>query len=874
MGGIFKGLKGTKKGKRRRDDIDEFEWIEFEDETEYEEEEDYEYENEEYYEVDEDEEYYEEETDEYYEADGDEEYYEEEDDEYYEADEDEEYYGEEDDEYYEIDEDEEYYEDDEYYETDDEDDEESAKGIKKIFYKLSNMSAVDHIVVLTGAAVFMLAVLTGVLYFSAKKDQAQIETFAEIGTGMENITVIGESGLIAIADAQSAKLMAAAMDEPDFLEQEQDEQEEKGDKKIEVVMNLTSIQKDLKIKFINKTTGKLISNVGFAVEIENPSGKTSAMKDDDKDGIIYQTGMEPGRYQVKMTEPASDDTYSISSETSVITVRDTIEYKKVDVSDEVKTEAQVNAAVEDTKVNETVVESVNTDTVEWVESTKTLIEGTETSEDSYEKVSMEQIADPGKSASASLRLLASEISLFTDINDTTEPEPNPDPDPDTEATPTPEPVPPQTPEPEPTSKPVETPEPTQEPVPTEKPAETPQPTEAPTEKPTAVPTVAPTEKPTTAPTEKPIAKPTAAPTEKPIVKPTAVPTEKPTVVPTAKPTATPKAKPTATPTKKPTASPTAKPTVTPTATPKASPTATPTTKPDVKKDTKSILKTTSGETLWIKTSDGSFREAKYADYYTAREFYRKVRKTTGEYRYTGWQVIDGTTFFFDKNGNKVTGEQVIQGAKYNFNSDGSLNTSSGNMGIDVSKWNGSIDWNAVKNSGVSYVIIRCGYRGSTTGALIEDPMFRSNIQGASNAGLKVGVYFFTQAVNEVEAVEEASMVLGLIKGYNMSYPVFLDVEASNGRADSISASTRTSVCKAFCQTIQNSGYKAGVYANKTWLNSYMDAASLTGYKIWLAQYAAAPTYSKTRYDMWQYSSKGNVSGIKGGVDMNISYMGY
>ena len=286
------------------------------------------------------------------------------------------------------------------------------------------------------------------------------------------------------------------------------------------------------------------------------------------------------------------------------------------------------------------------------------------------------------------------------------------------------------------------------------------------------------------------------------------------------------------------------------------------------------MKTTDGKIVYVKDADGKFREAKYADYYTNGTFYLKSSKTTGEYRYTGWQVLDGVTYFFDKNGNKVTGEQVIQGAKYNFNSDGSLNSGSGHMGIDVSKWNGNIDWKAVKNSGVSYVIIRCGYRGSTTGALIEDPKFKSNIQGAQNAGLKVGVYFFTQAVNEVEAVEEASMALSLIRGYNITYPVFLDVEASHGRGDTIDAATRTKVCRAFCQTIQNSGYKAGIYANKTWFTSYMDAPSLTGYKIWLAQYAATPTYTKTRYDMWQYSSKGSVAGIGGNVDMNISYMGY
>ena len=204
-----------------------------------------------------------------------------------------------------------------------------------------------------------------------------------------------------------------------------------------------------------------------------------------------------------------------------------------------------------------------------------------------------------------------------------------------------------------------------------------------------------------------------------------------------------------------------------------------------------------------------------------------------------------------------------------------LQTTSGNakVGIDVSKWNGSIDWNAVKNSGVNYVIIRVGYRGSSQGALIEDPKFKTNIKGATAAGLKVGVYFFTQAVDEVEAVQEASMVLDRISGYKISYPVFLDVEGSGGRGDAIDSATRTAVCKAFCNTIKNAGYTPGVYANKTWLTSKMDAGALSGYKIWLAQYAKTPTYTG-RYDLWQYRSDGKVSGISGKVDLNISYLGY
>ena len=284
------------------------------------------------------------------------------------------------------------------------------------------------------------------------------------------------------------------------------------------------------------------------------------------------------------------------------------------------------------------------------------------------------------------------------------------------------------------------------------------------------------------------------------------------------------------------------------------------------------LMDTSNRQLYVLTSDNKYREATYADYYDTniKTFYIK---TEGKIKYTGWQTIDGRLYFFDAAGNKVTGEQVIQGAKYNFASDGSLVTGSGSFGIDVSKWNGTIDWTAVKNSGVNYVIIRCGYRGSSTGALVEDPKFKANIQGANAAGLKVGVYFFSQAINKAEAVEEASMTIELIKKYKISYPVFLDVEGSNGRGDRIDKATRTDVIKAYCETVQNAGYTAGVYANKSWLNDKIDAGQLGKYKIWLAQYAATPTYTG-RYDMWQYKSTGKISGISGNVDLNISYLGY
>ena len=196
-------------------------------------------------------------------------------------------------------------------------------------------------------------------------------------------------------------------------------------------------------------------------------------------------------------------------------------------------------------------------------------------------------------------------------------------------------------------------------------------------------------------------------------------------------------------------------------------------------------------------------------------------------------------------------------------------------GIDVSKYQGEIDWEAVKNDGIDYAIIRVGIRGYSEGGILEDEFFRQNIEGAIANGIPVGVYFFTQAVNEVEAVEEASMVVSLIRDYELAYPVFIDTEGAGGegRADSLSVERRTAVCEAFCTTVENAGFEAGVYASRNWYNKNLETAFLEDFVIWLAEYRSAPLY-QGYYQMWQYTSKGSVNGISGNVDMNISYMGY
>lgn len=199
-------------------------------------------------------------------------------------------------------------------------------------------------------------------------------------------------------------------------------------------------------------------------------------------------------------------------------------------------------------------------------------------------------------------------------------------------------------------------------------------------------------------------------------------------------------------------------------------------------------------------------------------------------------------------------------------------TANSKVGIDVSKWNGDIDWDKVKNAGVEYAIIRAGYRGSVTGSLVEDPYFAANMKGTAASGIPVGIYFFTQAVNEVEAVEEASVVLSLIREYKIDYPVFIDTEGAggNGRADGLDPETRTLVCEAFCRTIENAGYEAGVYASRNWYNHNLYTERLEKYCIWLAEYRSVPLY-QGYYQMWQYTSKGKIDGISGNVDISISY---
>ena len=148
------------------------------------------------------------------------------------------------------------------------------------------------------------------------------------------------------------------------------------------------------------------------------------------------------------------------------------------------------------------------------------------------------------------------------------------------------------------------------------------------------------------------------------------------------------------------------------------------------------------------------------------------------------------------------------------------------------------------------------------------------MEGAIENNIPVGIYFFTQAINDIEAVEEASAVLSLIKDYDITYPVYIDTEGAGGqgRADSLEVSERSKICQTFCETIRSGEYKAGIYASKNWFNKKLDITKLSADNVtWLAEYQDEPSYGGT-YQMWQYSSGGRVNGIEGRVDFNLSYL--
>ena len=246
--------------------------------------------------------------------------------------------------------------------------------------------------------------------------------------------------------------------------------------------------------------------------------------------------------------------------------------------------------------------------------------------------------------------------------------------------------------------------------------------------------------------------------------------------------------------------------------------------------------------------------------------------------YSGWRTENGKTYYYAQDTNKkVTGLRSIDGKLYYFDANG-VKQDNVTFGIDVSKYQSGLDWNKIKKSGVSFVIIRIGYRGyGAAGNLVKDPMFEEHFTNARNAGLKVGVYFFTQAVNEAEAQEEAEGCNWALNGRMLDYPIFYDTEASTapggtGRADGLGVEDRTKCAIAFCERVKELGYKPGVYASTTWYRKRVDYNTLRSrYTIWNAHYGVSS--SPIGCDLWQGTEKARINGYSGELDANICYIG-
>ena len=698
----------------------------------------------------------------------------------------------------------------------------------------------------------------------------------------------------------------AAEEEPVEEEEIEEEEEPIEEDQKELSLACTSIEKDLKIK-IEDQKSKLVTGEQFSVSVKSDkkNAKASTYEDKDKDGIIYIDKIEAGKYTVTLENAGS---YAVKNGTMQVTVKDKIEYKKVDVKDEIKTEAQVNTAVEDTAKKDVPQESTLKDTVPLLESKIS------TSKASRADVDVSNFSKASASSKmVSITLTKSAGTTTTEPTPTTPTEPGngdhsggtTEPDKDNNnggsgdhSGGTTEPgkgdgdnsggtTTPGTPS-EGGSTGADTTENDAAPA-SEGDGTSEQSLTTALRQIFSMRTVYAAAEQTDANAKAAVAATTATVTlpetvtlynggssasdslavalhitgESALIKQVKWSSSNAGVVALSGDNGT---------------------SVTLTAKSKGSAevTATITYVTDAKETTKEasvktkvtvadfsdssvVLKDKSGNVLY--TDANATKQATLKDYASTDAFYTSPQ-------YTGWRTDGGKVYYYDANHNKITGNQVIGGVMYTFGGDGALSQSSGNRGIDVSKYQGNIDWGAVAASGINFAIIRVGYRGSSSGALVQDPYFKKNISGATKAGIKVGLYFFTQAVNEAEAVEEASMAMSLASGYKVTYPIFIDTEsASGGRANGLSKSARTAVVKAFCQTVRNGGYKAGVYASKSWYANQLNAAALNGYCIWVAQYNSSCTYSG-KYDMWQYSSKGSVSGIKGNVDMNISYTGY
>jgi len=240
----------------------------------------------------------------------------------------------------------------------------------------------------------------------------------------------------------------------------------------------------------------------------------------------------------------------------------------------------------------------------------------------------------------------------------------------------------------------------------------------------------------------------------------------------------------------------------------------------------------------------------------------------------GWKEREGFRYYLLESGNPLTGLHLIDGKLYYFNLHGQRAKA---LGVDVSYHNKGINWDAVRAQGVDFAIVRLGYRGWETGLLHEDTCFLQNLRGAKAAGLRVGVYLYSTAVNVREAQEEAAFILSRLNGFPLDLPVYFDTEQSgeypNGRADRLHKARRYEIISSFCRAIRDGGYPVGVYSGQNFLKNHVAFHTLEANPVWLASYTTRnqlPDFPYA-YDMWQFTDRGVVAGIRGVADLNVVY---
>ncbi|MCR4889706.1 MAG: glycoside hydrolase family 25 protein [Ruminococcus sp.] len=259
-----------------------------------------------------------------------------------------------------------------------------------------------------------------------------------------------------------------------------------------------------------------------------------------------------------------------------------------------------------------------------------------------------------------------------------------------------------------------------------------------------------------------------------------------------------------------------------------------------------------------------------------------IEKEETFYQYNGQKILMhdsslGEVFvpvYGDVPASEINTDNIISRNGYSFYQENGEITSF--AGIDISEHQGDIDWQQVKDSGIDFAMIRVGYRSYGEGVVNFDTNFRDNIRQANDVGIDVGVYFFSQATSQDEAIEEADRVLDAIEGCDITYPVVYDWEMiydDSARTDDISVETLADCCVAFCERIKSGGYTPMIYQNKSTSMHKLDLPRVKDYDFWLAEYGDKPTYYY-KYDMWQYTSTGSVPGITGDVDLNICFKDY